>query len=222
MKALAMRLCHPGCNAHVIGDMTAPPVSAGDVLFVSADPGAFSTVAALAATAKASGAQVICITAEPGGHAPGQADLTIHLPAQTMASDAQTRSILPMGSMFEVLMTPVVRILGTGFTGADGGLLCNHACQSHQSGVDHVVVEPLQPYRKNRADHGDVVGNRRCNCQSFCRSGRRYRRPRTQRGATRRTRGNGKGSRPAICRDHRRAFQSGRNRGCRHPGIIGF
>ena len=104
MKALAMRLYHLGCDAHVVGDMTAPPVAAGDVLFVSAGPGEFSTVAALAAIARDSGAKVICITAEPSGRVPAQADLTIHLPAQTMASDAHATSILPMGSLFEALM----------------------------------------------------------------------------------------------------------------------
>jgi 6-phospho-3-hexuloisomerase len=32
------------------------------------------------------------------------ADLTVVLPAQTMASDAQAISILPMGSLYEALM----------------------------------------------------------------------------------------------------------------------
>lgn len=104
MKALAMRLFHLGCDAHVVGDMTAPPVGSGDVLFVSAGPGEFSTVAALARVARDAGAKVVCITAEPDGSVPRGADLTVHLPAQTMASDAQATSILPMGSLFEALM----------------------------------------------------------------------------------------------------------------------
>lgn len=104
MKALAMRLYHLGCDAHVVGDMTAPPVRSGDVLFVSAGPGDFSTIAALVGVAQDAGAKVICITAEPGGKVPNSADLTVHLPAQTMASDAQATSILPMGSLFEALM----------------------------------------------------------------------------------------------------------------------
>ncbi|WP_299963733.1 SIS domain-containing protein [uncultured Roseobacter sp.] len=106
MKALAMRLYHLGCDAHVVGDMTAPPVSAGDVLFVSAGPGAFGTVAALAGIARQSGAQIMCITAEPSGSVPTTADLVIHLPAQTMAADqgAAATSVLPMGSLFEALM----------------------------------------------------------------------------------------------------------------------
>lgn len=113
MRALAMRLFHLGCDAHVVGDMTTPPVRKGDVLFVSAGPGHFSTVAALAEIARASGGRVICITAEPEGAVPKAADLTIHLPAQTMAADqgAAATSVLPMGSLYEALMFLFFEIL---------------------------------------------------------------------------------------------------------------
>ena len=106
MKALAMRLFHLGLDAHVVGDMTTPPVGAGDVLFVSAGPGDFATIAGLSQVARAAGAQVVCITATPEGPAPQGADVVVHLPAQTMASDqgSAARSILPMGSLYEVLM----------------------------------------------------------------------------------------------------------------------
>ncbi|MGD1885698.1 MAG: 6-phospho-3-hexuloisomerase [Cohaesibacteraceae bacterium] len=102
MKALAMRLFHMGLDAHVVGDMTTPPVGVGDLLVVSAGPGHFSTVAALTEIAKKAGAEVMCITAEPGGSVPAAADHVIHLPAQTMANDqVETSSILPMGSLYE-------------------------------------------------------------------------------------------------------------------------
>lgn len=106
MKALAMRLFHLGCDAHVVGDMTTPPLGQGDVLLVSAGPGHFSTVAALQSVAQAAGARVICITAEPDGPVPRSADQVVHLPAQTMAADqgAAATSILPMGSLYEGLM----------------------------------------------------------------------------------------------------------------------
>lgn len=106
MKALAMRLFHLGLDAHVAGDMTTPPVGAGDVCFVSAGPGDFSSISALAEVARSAGARVLCITATPEGPVPRDADLVVHLPAQTMASDqgAAAGSILPMGSLFEVLM----------------------------------------------------------------------------------------------------------------------
>ena len=106
MKALAMRLYHLGLDVDVQGDMTTPPAGHGDVLFVSAGPGSFSTVAALVGIAQDAGSDVICITAEPDGAVPKSADAVIHLPAQTMASDlsAEKTSILPMGSLFEMLM----------------------------------------------------------------------------------------------------------------------
>ena len=106
MKALAMRLYHLGLDAHVVGDMTTPALAKGDALLVSAGPGHFSTVAALAGVAKDAGAEVICFTAEPSGKVPQAADHVVHLPAQTMAADQgdQATSILPMGSLYEALM----------------------------------------------------------------------------------------------------------------------
>ncbi|MBW7056779.1 SIS domain-containing protein [Paracoccus bogoriensis] len=104
MRALAMRLFHLGLDTHVVGDMTVPPIGPGDLLLVSAGPGHFGTVASLAATAREAGAQVACLTAQPQGTVPRAADLVVHLPAQTMADDAGAGSILPMGSLYEVLM----------------------------------------------------------------------------------------------------------------------
>ncbi|MEM6823712.1 MAG: SIS domain-containing protein [Pseudomonadota bacterium] len=102
MKSLAMRLFHMGLDAHVVGDMTAPHLGTGDLLIVSAGPGHFSTVAALVNVAKDAGAETLCVTAEPSGSVPRAADLVIHIPAQTMASDRGTKgSVLPMGSLYE-------------------------------------------------------------------------------------------------------------------------
>ena len=103
MKALAMRLYHLGLDAHVVGDMTAPPVGKGDVLVVSAGPGHFSTVAALCGVARGSGAKTVCFTAQPHGEIPKTADLSVVLPAQTMADDhaGPAISLLPMGSLYE-------------------------------------------------------------------------------------------------------------------------
>ena len=113
MKALAMRLYHLGLDVHLPGEMTTPPIGPSDVLFVSAGPGNFSTVAALVNVARDSGATTICITAEPGGHVPKSTDEVIRLPAQTMAADQgeSKTSILPMGSLFEVLMFLFFEIL---------------------------------------------------------------------------------------------------------------
>jgi 6-phospho-3-hexuloisomerase len=99
-----MRLMHLGFDAHVVGDMTTPPVGRGDLLLVSAGPGAFSTALALLGVAREAGATTLVVTAQPGGAAAQTADLVVHLPAQTMADDqapAGRSSLLPMGSLYE-------------------------------------------------------------------------------------------------------------------------
>lgn len=102
MKSLAMRLFHLGLDAHVIGDMTTPPIGEGDLLIVSAGPGGFSTVNGLIGVAQTAGATTMCVTATPDGAAPQSVDHIVHLNAQTMANDqAGTGSVLPMGSLFE-------------------------------------------------------------------------------------------------------------------------
>ncbi|MEZ5925823.1 MAG: hypothetical protein R3D57_15700 [Hyphomicrobiaceae bacterium] len=57
MKGLAMRLYHLGLDAHVAGEMTTPPLSAGDLLIVSAGPGEFESIAALMGRVRAAGAR---------------------------------------------------------------------------------------------------------------------------------------------------------------------
>jgi 6-phospho-3-hexuloisomerase len=104
MRALCMRLMHLGLDAHVVGDMTTPPVGHGDVLVASAGPGAFSTVMALLGVARGAGARTVVVTAQPDGDAPRAADAVVVLPAQTMANDrGGTAGILPMGSLYEAV-----------------------------------------------------------------------------------------------------------------------
>jgi len=102
MRALCMRLFHMGLDAHMVGDMTTPPLAPGDMLVVSAGPGHFSTVMALMRRAAVAGAATACFTAEPLAECPAAADHVVVLPAQTMANDEDTpTSFLPMGSLYE-------------------------------------------------------------------------------------------------------------------------
>jgi 6-phospho-3-hexuloisomerase len=104
MRALCMRLMHLGLDAHVAGDMTTPPVGPGDLLMVSAGPGAFSTVLALLGVARDAGARTLVVTAQPEGAAARSADAVVVLPAQTMADDVGVRpALLPMGSLYEAV-----------------------------------------------------------------------------------------------------------------------
>ena len=104
MKALCMRLMHLGLDAHVVGDMTTPPVGSGDLLLASAGPGSFSTVLVLLEVARGAGARTAVVTAQPDGEVPRRADVVIELPAQTMADDSgPSTSVLPMGSLYEAV-----------------------------------------------------------------------------------------------------------------------
>lgn len=103
IKGFAMRLFHLGLPVSVVGDMTGPALGKGDVFLVTSGPGETSTVLALMKVAKKAGAQNLLLTAEPDSSAARLAGFTLHLPAQTMASDqgAKATSVLPMGSAYE-------------------------------------------------------------------------------------------------------------------------
>ncbi len=103
IRGFAMRLFHLGRNVSVVGDMTAPPLGAGDLFVVTVGPGYISTAMALMEVAKAAGAKILFITAQPEGRCAPLADFVLLLPAQTMADDrgAAATSVLPMGSLYE-------------------------------------------------------------------------------------------------------------------------
>ena len=102
IKGLAMRLFHVGRKVAMVGDMTTPYLGAGDLLIVSAGPGAFSTVEALMGVARRDGARTLVVTAQPDGACAKAADVVLPIPAQTMADDSgASASVLPMGSLYE-------------------------------------------------------------------------------------------------------------------------
>ena len=103
IMGFAMRLYHMGRTVAVEGDMTTPPVGKGDLFIVTVGPGEISTALALLGVAKAAGATILVITAQPQGRAAAYADFVLHLPAQTMADDQgeRRRSVLPRGSLYE-------------------------------------------------------------------------------------------------------------------------
>ncbi|XP_020222862.1 uncharacterized protein LOC109805253 [Cajanus cajan] len=123
LKALCMRLFHLGLSAHLVFDMTTPPIAANDLLIASAGPGGFSTVDALCAVARSHGGRVLLLTAQPvTGSCVKYADAVAYVAAQTMADDkdaegdVKSRPLLPMGSVYEgalfVLFEMVVYKLG--------------------------------------------------------------------------------------------------------------
>jgi 6-phospho-3-hexuloisomerase len=106
VKAFCMRLMHLGLSVSMVGDMTTPHIGEGDLLVVSAGPGHFSSVAALAGEARKSGAKVLLFTAQPEISKKIDSTSVVYIPAQTMADDqdASRTSVLPMGSLYEIAM----------------------------------------------------------------------------------------------------------------------
>ena len=73
-----------------------------DLLVVSAGPGHFSTMVALAGEARRAGARVVALTARPADELAVWADVVVQVPAQTLAD--QRGSVLPMGSSYELAL----------------------------------------------------------------------------------------------------------------------
>jgi len=103
LRGFAMRLFHMGLDAHVVADMTTPPVGPGDLLIVTAGQGWLPTAETFMKIAKDAGARSAIITAQPSGRAAKKADVRLVIPAQTLANDRGGKvSVLPMGSLFEI------------------------------------------------------------------------------------------------------------------------
>ncbi len=111
MRALAMRLHHLGRVVCMQGDMAAFPLAPGDLFLCAAGPGELATSSALCGVARAAGAWVLVVTAEPDGVTARMADELLVIPAQTMARDIGGASVLPMGSLFEGAMFLVYEVL---------------------------------------------------------------------------------------------------------------
>lgn len=99
LQGFSMRLMHLGLDGHFVGQLSAPPVAAGDLLVCALALGKLPTGDAIVDSARRAGARVAVVTARPELVS---ADLVIGLPAQTMA-DPMT-SLLPLGSPFELAL----------------------------------------------------------------------------------------------------------------------
>jgi 6-phospho-3-hexuloisomerase len=111
LRAFGMRLVHHGLDAHIAGDVTALPVTRGDLVIMSIGPGDLDMSRAMAGLARKSGARLAVITAQPEGAVSQMADALFVIPAQTMANDVGSESILPMGTVYEIAMLVFVDLV---------------------------------------------------------------------------------------------------------------
>jgi len=112
LRGFAMRLFHMGLDAHVVADMTTPPVGPGDLLVVTAGQGWLPTAETFMKIAREAGARSAIVTAQPKGRAAKKADVRLVIPAQTLANDRGAgASVLPMGSLFEIAEAIVLELV---------------------------------------------------------------------------------------------------------------
>jgi 6-phospho-3-hexuloisomerase len=104
LRGFCMRLAHMGFDAHMAGDVTAMPVGSGDVVLVTSGPGNLTMTWSMIELAHRAEATVVVVSAQPGAPDPQAADFALTIPAQTMANDRGSASVLAMGTAFEIAM----------------------------------------------------------------------------------------------------------------------
>ena len=100
--AFASRLAQLGLETHVVGEMTAPAISPGDLLVVASGTGTTRTTLLAADEARRIGAQVVALTAHPASPLGKTADLVVAVAGATRrrAGDEEP-SAQYGGSLFE-------------------------------------------------------------------------------------------------------------------------
>ena len=103
VRAFAMRLMHLGLNTHVVGEVTAPSIGAGDLLLVGSGSGSTASLVTCAEKARSLGAGLALITIDPNSPIGQLADVVVAIPGPTpkIEQDLGFSSVQPMGSLFE-------------------------------------------------------------------------------------------------------------------------
>lgn len=101
LSGFAMRLIHLGFRASIVGEITAPATSDGDLLVVASGSGSTHSVIKAAQKAKEQGAKVVCYTTDAGSELSKISDLTLVLPAASKYDYEQEVSKQYAGTLFE-------------------------------------------------------------------------------------------------------------------------
>ncbi|KAA0962495.1 SIS domain-containing protein [Microbacterium sp. ANT_H45B] len=101
LRMTAMRMMHLGLEVHVVGEVTAPAIGAGDVLLTASGSGSTPGVVKAAATAVDAGARVAVITTAASSPLAELAAALIMVPAAAKLDRSGTASAQYAGSLFE-------------------------------------------------------------------------------------------------------------------------
>lgn len=101
LQMAAMRFMHLGLSTHVVGEVTAPAIGAGDVLVAASGSGSTARVVRAAQTARDQGADVIALTTAADSALAKTATEVLIIPAADKQDFDGTASIQYAGSLFE-------------------------------------------------------------------------------------------------------------------------
>ena len=101
LKMAAMRLMHLGLVVHVVGEVTAPAIGAGDLLLVASGSGTTAGAVHAAEVALKAGAQVLVLTTTPVSKLAGLAQQVIVIPAAAKQDRDGMKSEQYAGALFE-------------------------------------------------------------------------------------------------------------------------
>lgn len=104
LRMTAMRLMHLGLEVHVVGEVTAPAIAAGDVLLTASGSGTTGGIVRAAETAVKAGAGIAAITTAPGSPLAGLATALVVVPAAAKLDRSGAASAQYAGSLFEQLV----------------------------------------------------------------------------------------------------------------------
>lgn len=102
LQAITKRLSHLGVDAHYVGEITEPALTAKDLLIVGSGSGNTLFPVAIARKAKTLGATVVHVGSNPSSDMKGIADFMVRVPVRTkLYLDDEIESAQPMTSLFE-------------------------------------------------------------------------------------------------------------------------
>lgn len=102
LEAMAKRFGHLGIDAHIVGDINEPAMTAKDVLVVGSGSGESLIPVAIAQKAKSLGGRIIHIGSNPRSSLAPITDLMVRIPVQTkLYLEDEIKSSQPMSSLFE-------------------------------------------------------------------------------------------------------------------------
>ncbi|MGI4755838.1 MAG: 6-phospho-3-hexuloisomerase [Janthinobacterium lividum] len=131
LEMAAMRFMHLGLQVHVVGEVTAPAIVAGDLLVLASASGTTKTVMMAAEVAKKVGAAILVITTAPQSPLAQLATGTIVLTAASKSDTGERASEQYAGSLFEqavlLLLDALFHSLWKSGTQSAEDLLARHA-----------------------------------------------------------------------------------------------